>query len=186
MDCTFLDGTASLHYTYDCDDKLIYKELIDMNFQNFILMTASIYENVVSLGEMILKKVIIHTKEKPPISAPLQDYLNFLKILISLGYRSNDELNRCITTFTPYFQSHLATINLLRNRFIHGYSINLISDGFNYKISNYAQNAFTPASPELNIDIFTLKILNNTREFIKAFYTALERTTRHYRKSIPA
>lgn len=186
MDCTFIGATGQTKYLYNCDDKLLYKELIDMNFQHFILMTASIYENLVILAETVLKKVIVHIKGRGPASEPLHDYLKFLNILISLGYRSNDEITSCLSTFNTYFDSHLITINQLRNRFIHGYSINLASDSSTYKITHFADGAFTLASPELDLDVFTGKVLENTRNFILAFYPALDKSIRHYRKSLPA
>ncbi len=186
MDCTFTDGTVNFKYIYECDDKQFYKEVIDLNFQNFILVIASIYENLVILSEILLKKVIVHLKDRGPLSSPLHDYLAFLDVLISLGYRKNDVLYNCILTFNIFFKTYLLTINQLRNRFIHGYSVNLNTDGFNYKLITFEKGAFTAASPLLNLDAFTEAVLNNTRNFIRTLFVALEQSTRHHSRSIPA
>ncbi|MFP5040292.1 hypothetical protein [Parasediminibacterium sp. JCM 36343] len=185
MDCTFTDITTTFKYIYKCDDKIFYKEITDMNFQNFILTIASIYENIVALSEVILKKIIIHTKEKPPISTPLNDYLNYLKLLISLGYRGNDKLYQCLNKYESYFKSHLLIINQLRNRFIHGYSMNLSSDGFTYKVKIPGSTFFPPSAPQLDIDFFTLTVLDNTRNFIQDLYPMLQNSIKHHKKFIP-
>ncbi|MCS3737138.1 hypothetical protein [Mucilaginibacter dorajii] len=185
MNCTFTDGTASFQEIITCDDKAFYRDLIDTNFQTFILMVASIYENLVHVTEIISKKVIVYMKKKPPISAPLHDFLEHLKLLVNLGYRKTNELDTCLTTFAPYFQTYLLTTNRLRNSFIHGYARNLASDGFNYRITNFDPAAFTAGSPQLNIDLFSKNILDNTRDFIAALYPALEKTIRHHTKRVP-
>lgn len=186
MECNFMDSTALFQEIFKCDDKNLYRNNIDMNFQTFILMMASIYENLVTLSEIISKKVVVHTKEKPPISTPLGDYLEYLKILIRLGYRDNDDLNRCVAIHTPYFELYLSTINMLRNRYIHGYSRHLNSDGFNYKIITFDNQKFTAASPLLEMNVFADTVLNNTRSFITDLYTSLEKTIRHHTKKVPA
>ena len=75
MECNFMDGTGQLKYFFKVDDRSYYKDLIDMNFQNFILQIASLYENIVMLAEILIKKVIVYVKA--PISSPLHDYLKF-------------------------------------------------------------------------------------------------------------
>ncbi|MDF2380861.1 hypothetical protein JMG10_05280 [Nostoc ellipsosporum NOK] len=182
MNCTFIDGTATLKYVYECDDKRLYKEIIDMQFQAFILTTASIYENLVTLAEIIIKKVFVYLTR--PQSTKLDDYISLLKILIDLGYRGNDELHRCITAHDRYFNDFLGIINNMRNSFIHGYSTQAATDGFNYKVTT--QGAIAAGAAVRNIDLFTAEILANTRNFIRAFYPTLEKSIRHYKKSIPA
>lgn len=186
MDCTFADGTASFQEIFECDDKALYRDLIDMNFQTFILMTASIYENLVHVTEIISKKVIMYMKKKPPLSAPLHDFLEHLRLLISLGYRTTNELDSCLSIFASYFETYLVTTNRLRNSFIHGYARNLASDGFNYRITNFEQAAFAAGSPSLNVDLFARAVLDNTRNFVLALYPALEKTIRHHTKKVPA
>ncbi|MGO4289876.1 hypothetical protein [Chitinophaga sp. RAB17] len=184
MDCTFIDGTATLRQVFECDDRLLYKEIIDMNFQSFILMISSIYECLVTLSEVMLKKVIIHGN-KPPQSSPLHDYRTFLKILISLGYRRNDELSTCINGFDAYFDGYLLTIYSLRNSFVHGYNQNLASDTLTYKIIRF-ESHFAATSPLLNVDVFTKEVLDRSRDFINSLYGTLARASSHYRKSLPA
>lgn len=72
-------------------------------------MTASIYENLVLLAEIFLKKVIVYIRK--PLSSPLNDYLKYLELLISLGYRDNDKLTACVKISEPYFDQYLKEIN---------------------------------------------------------------------------
>lgn len=184
MDCTLMDGTATLKYYFKVDDKIMYKEIVDLNFQSFILMLASLYENLVLLTEIFIKKVIIYVKQ--PLSSPLHDYLKYLKHLINLGYRQNDKLNTCMVMFDPFFSKYLIQINNLRNRYIHGYSINLQTDGYYYSVKNMEGTPFSPTSPELIVDRFTNDVLDNTRDLIRELFAALKGSTNHHRKSIPA
>jgi len=184
MDCSLIDGTATVKYYFKVDDKNMYKEIVDMNFQTFILTLASLYENLVLLAEIFIKKVMVYVK--PLISSPLHDYLKYLKHLIDLGYRQNDKLNTCMVTFDPFFSKYLIQINSLRNRYIHGYSINLQTDGYYYSVEKMNGTSFTPASPDLILDRFTFEVLDNTRNFIRELFTALKESTKHHRKSIPA
>ncbi|MFV8327928.1 hypothetical protein [Flavobacterium sp. ZS1P14] len=183
MDCTYFDGTAQLKYNFKVDDKNFYKEIIDLNFQSFILQIASLYENLVFLAEILIKKVIVYVRE--PLSSPLLDYLNYLKRLVNLGYRQNDKLNICINSHNAFFDKYLLQINNLRNRFIHGYSINLNSDGYNYYVDKMDKTPFLQNSPDLMIDIFAKEILDNTNFFIRELLTALKHSASHHTKSIP-
>lgn len=184
MDCTFTDPASTLRHYYTIDNKAGYKEMIDLNFQGFILTLASIYENLVLLAEIFIKKVMIYIKK--PLSAPLQDYLLYLKRLVDLGYRKNDKLNICMNTFDPFFTKYLDQINKLRNKFIHGFSLNVHSDGYNYFVDKMDKTTFSTTSPDLIIDQFTKHVLDNTRNFIRELLTALKESTRHHRKVIPA
>lgn len=184
MDCTFSDPASTLKHYYTIDNKASYKEIIDQNFQSFILTLASLYENLVLLAEIFIKKVMIYIKN--PLSAPLQDYLLYLKRLVDLGYRQNDRLNVCMNAFGPFFTKYLDQINKLRNRFIHGYSLNLHSDGYNYFVDKMPGTSFSPTSPDLIIDQFTKHVLDNSKDFIRELLTALKESTRHHRKFIPA
>jgi hypothetical protein len=184
-DCTFTDSTAQFHTLIEINDKSLYQEVIDLNFQNFIFVVASLYENIVRLAEIVIKKVIVHLKNRPPLSSTLQDYIAYLNILIDLGYRKNDRLHVCIKVYTPYFDRYLDTISILRNGFIHGYSNNLSSDGFNYKITRYNSANFSAASAELNLDFFSKKILDETKSFTIELLDALKLSIRHHKKNIP-
>lgn len=181
--CTLIDGTISINYSFSVNDRSAYKEMVDGNFQTFILTVASMYENLVNLAEIFLRKVMVYIKK--PLSSPLRDYLDYLKLMISLGYRDNDRLNICMATSEPFFTTYLEQINQLRNRFIHGFSLNMESDSFNYYVISLV-NGFTPKPADLLLHVFTKEILDNTRIFVIDLMTALEQSGRHHRKKIPA
>lgn len=179
----FMDGTAQLEYGFKVDDKGVYKELIDLNFQNFILLMASIYENLVILSEMLIKKVVVGMPQ--PISIPLHNYTMHLENLIALGYRKNDRLNTCILSSMPFFEKYLPHINSLRNKFIHGYSINLASDGSYYFVDKLDFRMFTVPG-DLIIDTYVFEILENSKTFITSLLTALKESIKHHSKTVPA
>lgn len=182
-ECNFIDGTAQLNYSYKVDDRYYYKDLIDMNFQNFILQIASLYENIVFLAEILMRKVMVYVK--PPLSSPLHDYLLYLERLISLGYRQNDKLNICMIARKPYFDKYLVQINALRNRYIHGYSVNLSTDGGEYFVDNMDRTPFSRYSPDLLLNVFTREVLDNTRLFITELLIAFKDSANHHSKKIP-
>lgn len=184
IECTFWDGTGQFKYNFKVDDKLFYKEIIDLNFQSFILQIASLYENLVFLAEILIKKVIVYVR--PPLSSPLHDYLDFLRRLVDLGYRQNDKLNICINSHHPFFNKYLQQINNLRNKFIHGHSINLSTDGYNYYVDNIPGTSFIRNSPDLLLDIFTKEILDNSKVFISELLISLKQSTNHHTKYLPA
>ena len=179
----FMDGTAQLEYSFKVDDKAVYKELIDLNFQNFILLMASIYENLVILSEMLIKKVVVGMPQ--PISIPLHNYTMHLENLITLGYRKNDKLNTCIISSAGFFNKYLPHINSLRNKFIHGYSINLASDGAYYFVSKLSFTHFTTPG-DLIVDAYVFTILENSKTFISALLVALKESIKHHSKTVPA
>lgn len=183
MNCTFLDGTAQLKYNFKVDDRVFYKEIVDLNFQSFILQIASLYENLVHLIEILIKKVMVYVK--PLISTPLHDFLKYLKYLVNLGYRQNDKLNLCILSHSVFFNRYLVQINNLRNRFIHGYSINLNSDGYNYFVHPLDTAAFVRNTPDLMVDVFTKEILANTKGFIIDILLVLKDSANHHTRKIP-
>ncbi|EHQ26497.1 hypothetical protein [Mucilaginibacter paludis] len=183
VDSTLIDGTAVINYYFSVDDRYAYKDMVDGNFQTFILTIASMYENLVTLAEIFLRKVMVYIKK--PLSSPLRDYLDYLKLMISLGYRNNDRLNICMTSADPFFIKYLEQINLLRNKFVHGVSINLESDNYNYYVAAMV-NTFTPKSADLLLHVFTKAILDNTGAFIIDLMTALEKSSKHHLKYIPA
>jgi len=184
VDCELIDSTSVINHFFSVNDRYSYKEIIDYNFQTFILTMASIYENLVLLSEIYLKKVIIYIRK--PLSSPLHDYLEYLKLLISLGYRENDKLNQCMTTSAPFLNRYLIQINLLRNKFIHGFSINLESDAYNYYVKSMDTSLFTTRSADLLLQVFTKEVLDNTKIFAINLMTALEKSGKHHTKTIPA
>ena len=183
IDCTLIDGTSVVNCSFSVNDRFSYKEMVDGNFQTFILTVASMYENIVTLAEIFIKKVMVYIKK--PLSSPLRDYIEYLKLMINLGYRENDRLNICMTTSDPFFTKYLEQINQLRNRFIHGFSLNLESDSFSYYVVSL-DNKFTPKSADLLLHVFTKEILDNTRTFIINLMTAIEQSGKHHRKTIPS
>lgn len=179
----FMDGTAQLEYSFKVDDKGAYKELIDLNFQNFILLMASIYENLVILSEMLIKKVVVGMPQ--PISIPLHNYTMHLKNLITLGYRKNDKLNTCILSSAAFFDKYLSHMNSLRNRFIHGYSINLASDGAYYFVGKLTFTHFTTPG-DLIVNAYVFTVLEDSKTFISALLIALKESIKHHSKTVPA
>jgi len=97
---------------------LQYKALIDNNFQYFILSIASLYENLVFLSEMLLKKTVLHLKKNPPQSTPLETLIDFRRLLITLDYRTSDAFITCIDKYSAYFDSFLPAITKLRNSWL--------------------------------------------------------------------
>ena len=187
MQATFLYGTALIKNEISIDDKAIYKEIIDMEFQNFILTTASLFENIVRLAEILVKKVIVHQlgDRFRPISSTLFHYKNIFDSLLKLGYRRTDIISRCLLTHTPFMTKYLVTINNLRNSFIHGFANNLADDGYNYKVARYETTAFSATTPELNIDEFTKNIITESRQFYKDMLVAISAHIKPSGKSIP-
>lgn len=183
-ECSFIDGTATIEQKFVVNDRHAYKEIIDLNFQTFILTTASLYENLVMLAEIFLKKVVVYLKRPP--SSTLHDYIKYVKLLANLGYHKNSKLQSCLTVSDPYFVKYLGLINELRNKFIHGYSINLESDGFNYYVAKLSSNQFTSQSPDLQLDVFAKNVLDETRSLVCNLMNALHESGKHHRKSIPA
>jgi len=180
------ESTAILKEDIEINDKSFYKEIIDLNFQHFILMLASLYENIVRLAEILIKKIIVHLPENKPISSPLHSYIDFLNILLDLGYRKKDHISSCLSTHTSFLTKYLSTINMLRNRFIHGYSINLGNDGYNYKITTFDPLNFTKNSADLNIDEFSKNIIAGTKSFMLDLLTSLYKAIKPSHKNIPA
>jgi hypothetical protein len=178
------DGTAILNYSFKVNDKDFYKEIIDQNFQVFILTLASLYENLVLLMEIFMKKVMIYVRR--PTSSPLHDYLEYLDRLINLGYRQTDKFSACLNTSSPFFKKYLIQINKLRNSFIHGYSLCLQSDGYTYFVENIDTASFSVNSPDLQLDKFSTDLIEHTRKFVRSLFETLRDSISHYKKQVPA
>lgn len=185
LNLEFTYDTNILKKSIEINDKPLYKEIVDMNFRHFILLIASIYENIVFLSELLMKKIILYLPHKRPPSEPLHDFVSFLKALIKLGYRKDDEINKCILIYNSFFEKYLLTINYLRNRFMHGFTDNLASDNSVYKIVSFLP-PFTKNSAELEIDFFSDKVLAESKTFVSAIIIALTKSIKHSSKSIPA
>jgi len=186
IEVEFTDGTAIHKKTIEINDKALYKETVDMNFQQFILLMATLFENFVRLSELLIKKIIVHRPESKPISAPLHHYLFYFESLIKLGYRKNDFVYGCILTHLTNLQTILVPINTLRNKFMHGFQSGLTSDGFAYNINHDLTPKISKGSPILNIDQFSGSVLRDCKLFFSDLITALTSQIKHHSKFIPA
>lgn len=163
-------GTNVLINRIDINDPFLYKELIDTNFQTLILATASLYEVLVKLCETLLKKIVIYDGVRSPYqSIPMNLFILNWDKLVDLGYRKNDDFYICFSTYRTFIDKYLKQINSLRNRFIHGYSINLeVNTAHNeYMVINYDESNFPLVSgggiiPELVLKNFANAVLANT------------------------
>lgn len=170
------------------DDKNLYWETVDMQFQSFILLVAFLFENIVRLTEILIKKVIVHQPgdKYRPMTTPLFNYKSYLDSLLKLGYRKSDYISNCLVSHDIFLSKYLTTINGLRNSFIHGYTSNLLNDGYNYRVTNrFDTVSFSVADTALNIDEFTKGVLHNGRQFYQDLILAIVNQLKHHAKTIP-
>ncbi len=173
----FMDGTATTKQFFDIDDQNSYQELINGQFQEFILFIASVIENLVYLAETLIRKVVVHLKGKQPPSIVMQNYIATLDILIKLNYRSTDPIYICLDNHKTFFEKYLPTINAYRNYYIHGYNVKLRVNGPEYMLD-------TPLPPinanslDARVDLFALAVLDNMGVIIPEFLTAITQTIR--------
>jgi hypothetical protein len=178
-------GSCLLEKDMNINDKTFYREIVDAQFRHFILAMASQYEVIVKLAEILVKKVIIHLPGKRPLSAPLDTYIGYLKGLVDLKYRKQDGIYHCIITHEPFLSKYLPTISRLRNSFIHGFSVNLQSDGTAYRITKF-DNPFNASSPDLELNVFSKTIMEESRKFFTEMLAALDNAIKHHLVFIPA
>lgn len=183
-------GTNILKDRIDINTPFLYKEFIDINFQSLILVTASLYEVLVKLCETLLKKIVIYDGERSPYqSIPLKLFILNWDKLVDLGYRKNDDFYVCFSSHRAFIDKYLGEINSLRNRFAHGYSINLEIDTFHneYLVINYDRTNFPLVAgggiiTELILNNFANSVLTNTRALttgiLDLFVTKLSRATK--------
>ena len=186
LEIQFHYGTGTDSHIIEINDRTLYKEAIDTSFQHFILLFAALFESMVRLSELLVRKIVVHRPSNKPISSPLLHYIEFLKSLIKLGYRKPDSLYGCVLTHTGILDKLLIPINSLRNSFIHGFQTNLVSDGINYRVNPSVANTFSAGSPDLNIDAFSKLVLDNSKMFMSDMLEALILHIKHHSKSIPA
>src|SRR5690606_30631877 len=163
-------GTNILKDRIDINTPFLYKELIDTKFQSLILVTASLYEVLVKLCETLLKKIVLYDGERSPYqSIPMKTFILNWDKLVDLGYRKNDDFYICFSGHRAFINKYLGQINSLRNRFIHGYSINLKIDTSHneYVVNNLDQTNFPIVAgggiiTELILNNFANAILSNT------------------------
>lgn len=161
---------------FEVDDRVLYQELIDYHFQEFILFTSSVLENLVYLSETLVKKVLIHPKKSPPLSIPMKNFMELLDYLHRLNYRNpTDPVATCLRTHEPFLNRYLPTINALRNRYIHGFQKKLISDTYEYVLMS-PELPISAGAADLNVTEFTKNITENLKQFIPAFFNSITTT----------
>lgn len=171
----FSDGTATTKQLFDVDDQISYQELINGQFQEFILFISSVIENLVYLAETLVRKVVVHLKGKQPPSIIMQNYIATLNILIKLNYRSTDLISGCLDNHKTFFEKYLPTINSYRNSYIHGYRSKLKASGSEYMLDS-------PLSPiianslDARVDLFSKTVLEKMRIIIPEFLTVITQT----------
>jgi hypothetical protein len=179
-----LTATKILESEFSYDTKLIkkrievnesdaYINMINNEFQGYILQLLSLYENIVRLTETLLKKIIVHHKNGKPLSSPYYLLLEYWGILMRLSYRSVDNCYNCVNSHQVFLDKYMDISNKLRNRYIHGYNTHLYHDGAEYRINQQLSNKFAQSSPELVVDVFVEHVLKNTRQLIVDFLGAL-------------
>ncbi|MBP1165274.1 hypothetical protein JOE44_002158 [Chryseobacterium sp. PvR013] len=173
ISCEFYFDTNSFVKIMNFESPEIYKELIDNEFQTFVLTTASIFENIVRLIEILGKKVIIHKTKNKPLSMPLGMYLDYLSSLLRLNYLTITPFIQCIQSYEHFFNMYLETINLLRNAYIHGYKTNLLFNSNGYMITLFCNKTFSSNSPQLELKVFTQTIVEQLSSFISDLITTL-------------
>lgn len=182
----FSYGTSVLKKEIEINDRELYRDVINEQFRHYILAMSSLYEVIVKLAEILIRKVVLHAPGKRPLSAPLDQYILLLENLVELRYRKRDNYYNCIKSNKLFFDQYLSTISLLRNSFAHGFAVNLESDSANYKVTKFDTKKFTSASPELNLDFFSRAIMENSRAFFKEMLTTLEKSIKQSSIIIPA
>lgn len=171
----FSDGPAQTRRFFDVNDKHLYIELINAQFQEFILFVSSVIENLVYLAETLVRKVVVHLRGKHPPSIIMQNYVATLEILLKLQYRTTDLMSTCLGNHKPFFDKYLPTINAYRNSYIHGYRAKLIAVGSEYMLDS----PLAPLqinTPDARIDIFSLEVINNVKRLIPDFFNAIAQT----------
>lgn len=171
----FSDGPALTKQFFDVNDKHLYEELINGQFQEFILFVASVIENLVYLAETLVRKVVVHLRGKHPPSIIMQNYVATLEILLKLQYRSIDPISTCLGNYKIFFDKYLPTINAYRNSYIHGYRAKLMAVGSEYMLDSPLA-PIQVNTPDATVDIFAEHVVNNIRSLISDFLRAITQT----------
>lgn len=194
IETEFSFGTRVLRNSIEIIDPNMYKEMIHMNFQLFILTIASLYENFARLIEILIKKKVVFGDRNPHLSIHLKVLISYWDNLSELNYRGNDEYYTWLNSHRTYVDQYLSQINSLRNSFIHGYSINLHFDSVlnEYVIKNYdhkASGGFPEphgnAVPELILNDFVQHVLANSQNLIGDVLNIFQRKLSHHRTKVP-
>lgn len=191
IETEFNYSTKIIRNRIEIDNADSYEELINTNFQTFILTVASIYENIVKLIEIFVKKITVHGKTKQPYqSVHMGLFLEYWHNLVKLSYRKDDDFYECIKDHQAFLEKYLRQINNLRNRFIHGYSPNLTSIQGNFYVVSLDTEQFPLIAgrqlpPELILNEFVKDILENSQELIGDLLTLFNRKLNHHMTKIP-
>jgi hypothetical protein len=128
--CTFTFPGTVINREFSVTDRIGYLSVVHTAFQDFILTTSSLLENLVRLSETLVRKVIVNSPKRKAqaCTETLQLYLEILQVLVKLEYRPKDDLHACLFNFSIFFEKYLIPLYKLRGSFIHGYRQNLIID----------------------------------------------------------
>lgn len=161
---------------FEVNEKSLYQELIDYHFQEFILFTSSVLENMVYLSETLIRKVSIHPKKNAPSSIPMKNYMEMLEYLYRLNYRNPEEpIATCLKAHKFFLDKYLPTIATFRNRYIHAFPRLLVSTGHEYSLTG-VQLPLTSSSAGLAVDEFAKAVIDNLILFIPQFFEAIAAT----------
>lgn len=187
----FMEGTSSRTVTLSYADPFLYRETIHLQFQQFILLLSSLFENIVRLSEILLRKVVLHGKKNKPQSIPLPEYLYHLRTLTDLGYRAQDPLYHCYHRHVMLLDIYLPTVVALRNSYIHGYETKMAGrrpagGGQEKYLLTECEKPLLVDSPELEVDSFTREVLEGTGIFLNDLMVALKDAVSDPNEAIPA
>ncbi|MGO4710399.1 hypothetical protein AB4Y90_15110 [Chryseobacterium sp. 2TAF14] len=164
----FFFNTNNFTKSISINTPFFYKEIINNEFQTFILTTATIFENIVRLTEILTKKVVIYKTNAKLLSIPLGTYVDFLKSLLRLDYRSATPFVNCFNNHDDFLNTYLETVNLLRNSFIHGYKSQLELNPVSrrYMILKFGEG-LTISMPQAEVKLFTADLVERLIAFVK-------------------
>lgn len=197
IDTEFSFSTRVFKNRIEIIDAGMYSEVINQNFQSFILTISSLYENITRLIETLIKKRVVFGDRDPHVSTHLKVLISYWDNLIELGYRSNEDFYNWLNSHRLYLNKYLETINRLRNSYIHGYSVNLKTQQNAYRVINFQQHDSNTGlglmmnqtngspNPELEVNNFVNAILNNSILLVEDLLRLFERKLSHHMTKIP-
>ncbi|WP_396637764.1 hypothetical protein [Maribacter sp. R77961] len=194
IEAEFYYDTRVLKKTIEIIDPNMYREVVNINFQLFILNIASLYENLVKLIELLIKKRVVFGDRNPHLSVHLRVLIAYWDNLVELDYRKNDEFYIWLTSHRTYLDQYLSQINSLRNSFIHGYSLNLNIDSISneYVVKNYDNSTTGFPQPagggvisDLVLNTFVDSVVNNTKNLTEDVLNLFQSKLSHHRTKVP-
>ncbi len=189
----FVYGTSSFQTRLVVSDHKAYSDLIKANFQAFILLIASIHENIAKLVETLLKKITVHEGKSPYQSITITRLMKNWDNLVELGYKKNDIFYGVwLSNHRLFCNKYLNIINTLRNAFIHGYKPHFDTSFARLCVLNLdnTANGFQETNPrsligELILEVFVFEVLDNTRKMSEELLQMLARRLAHAKQKIP-